>query len=740
MNNKWTPETNGEELKLLLSNLGVDDKSKSKLVEETGDLLSMCGDPKEKDNSSVGLAFGYVQSGKTMSFTALAAMARDNDYQIVIVIAGISTNLVNQSTDRLKKDLQLGNRTWYNQKWTTVIKNPPGISERDTMQTILSEWKHPTFLEEDRRSILITVMKNRNHLSNLIQIFDTLNLENVPVLIIDDEGDQASLNTLENRNAREGITREELDAERHYSTIHRQIEQLRNLCSHHTLVQYTATPQANLFINIMNRLSPDFIKLLTPGAAYTGAERYFIQEPELVRSIPSRDIPTNDNIVPEVPDSLIYALQLYFIGVCLGRLRRSKPDYRSMMIHPSRLQYDQNWFYMWVNSIKERFSLTLQQSDSFVEKQDLVNQFKSAYNDIRQTEVNMPSFNELIGNQMSTDRLMHSIHSTRILLVNSSRGQTPSIDWKNNYSHILVGGQSMSRGFTVEGLTVTYMPRNIGTGNVDTIQQRARFFGYKSGYIGLCRVYLDSDTILAYRDYVEHEKNLRNTLKSHSDSGRHLNMWERTVILNDAYRLARNNIFSNRFLRRNFSETWITVNYPYSSTRIVQHNHQVINRFIESHKFHDFKISSSVTNEQTHSITNIKLSHALTDLLIPYYTSDPDDSDRMTTLSALTQNYIDTDHDANAAVYLMSKNNIRSRSVNETGQITNYFQGRNVNTEYPGDREIKSDDGLTIQIHRLNLSGGPISDNDNDSDDVYGLAIYLPGSIGKTMISQGEDI
>jgi hypothetical protein len=81
--------------------------------------------------------------------------------------------------------------------------------------------------------------------------------------------------------------------------------------------------------------------------------------------------------------------------------------------------------------------------------------------------------------------------------VNATAGQTPRIDWGQSYGWLLVGGQAMDRGITVEGLTVTYMPRGRGVNNADTIQQRARFFGYKRRYLGFCRVYLEQGAINA---------------------------------------------------------------------------------------------------------------------------------------------------------------------------------------------------------------------------------------------------
>src|SRR5690606_16428091 len=120
-------------------------------------------------------------------------------------------------------------------------------------------------------------------------------------------------------------------------------------------------------------------------------------------------------------------------------------------------------------------------------RNELLREFKEAYDDLNLTVTDLPAFEEL-----TNTRLLHSIKNTRIMEINASRGRTPEIRWSDFYSHILVGGQAMDRGFTVEGLTVSYMPRPLATGQVDTTLQRARFFGYKGPYLGFCRVWLDN--------------------------------------------------------------------------------------------------------------------------------------------------------------------------------------------------------------------------------------------------------
>lgn len=733
--NTWTPVTGGEETSGLLDRLSIGDESKRNLIDEAANILSLCGNPSHAESSSVGLAFGYVQSGKTMSFTTLTTLARDNGYQIIIIIAGISTALVNQSTERLMDDLDLRRR--FDRKWIGVIQNPIGPSVKEQIETVLSEWKHPTFPEDERRSVLITVMKNTHHLLNLVGVLEDLDLRGVPVLIIDDESDQASLNTRERRNALDGLDDEDIIPESHQSTIFRRIDAIRELCPHHSLVQYTATPQANLFINILNRLSPNFIQLLTPGVGYTGGQRYFVQEQHLVRAIPGGDIPSDDNILDEPPASLINALQQYFVGAVVGKVRRDARS-RSMMIHPSRLQFDQNWYHVWVTNIVQRFVLTLQQDDNDADKIELLREFRNAYDDLSQTDGDLPEFGSLIGRVETSDRLEHVINSTQIELVNSSRGRTPMIDWQNEYSHILIGGQAMSRGFTVEGLTVTYMPRSIGVGNVDTIQQRARFFGYKSSYIGLCRVYLDRQSIDAYTQYVEHEQILRSSLESHRQTNRHLNDWERKVVLGNAYRIARNNIFANQINRERFIERWITIDYPHFTLPMIRSNRFNINSFISKYRddFIEDQGDDRRTEEQRHYALSLNLNQLFDELLNNISIVEPDDSNDFTNIMTLIQYAIEHDQDLQAEVYIMSKGSNRNRRVTSDGLIQEYFQGSNRRTGYEGDRSIKDPDLLTVQIHSLNILSA--DGNNTLHGDVYGLTFWIPSTIGKVFTTQGD--
>src|SRR5262249_42263439 len=141
---------------------------------------------------------------------------------------------------------------------------------------------------------------------------------------------------------------------------------------------------------------------------------------------------------------------------------------------------------------------------------EVIEDFRRAYDELQRTERNLPGFDEIV------QKLPRALRNTTVIEFNTrGRPKTPEINWRNAEGWILVGGQAVDRGFTVDSLTVTYMPRGMGTGNADTLQQRARFFGYARarGYFGLCRVYLEQAMRTAYEDYVEHEELMRGELR-----------------------------------------------------------------------------------------------------------------------------------------------------------------------------------------------------------------------------------
>ena len=114
----------------------------------------------------------------------------------------------------------------------------------------------------------------------------------------------------------------------------------------------------------------------------------------------------------------------------------------------------------------------------------------------------------------------------------------------------------MDRGFTIRELSVTYMPRGAGIGNADTIQQRARFFGYKRNYLGHCRLFLETDALDAFRAYVIHEEEMRKELITLQASGKPLSDWKRRFILDSDLKPCRANVIEHDYGRGNFADDW----------------------------------------------------------------------------------------------------------------------------------------------------------------------------------------
>lgn len=739
-NANWNPFV-GDETSELLRSKGFANPDRTlnengvRVLDETYRIMQVCGNPNTVSNSETGIVIGYVQSGKTLSFTTLTALASDNRYRIIIVLGGTTKPLLLQSTARLRKDLRIDNRYGFEQKWIQIT-NPETQEDFDTITNALDQWSNPTFPKERCKSILITVMKNGNRLQNLAELLRDVNLIGVPTLIIDDEGDQASLNTRARWAARQGIDVEDL-TENDVSTIYRRITTLRNIFPHHTFLQYTATPQANLFINIMDRLSPNFIKLLTPGDEYTGGIQFFRENPNLIREIPMDNISNATQQLQEPPESLLEALRVFYLGVVAGTVLESfklpSQRNRSMLVHPSRLQGDHTTFYGWVNTIKESWRRLLSGNDED-EKADLLRDFRTSYDDLQMTVSDLPAFETL------TDfNLVHAIQYTPIVEVNSRRGATPQINWQDSYSWILVGGQSMDRGFTVEGLTVTYMPRNIGVGNVDTIQQRARFFGYKRSYLGYCRVFLDQVTIDAYNFIVEHEEDVRSRLVGFDVSNRHLNDWDREAVLDQMLNLTRANILYDGLDRDRFGNDWFRINAPHDTENLIQSNTTALLHFLNTKAamFAEDEGHANRTQEQKHLVARIPMKECLEHLLNKLKYTRESDSATYSSLRGILKGYLDEHPDDDCLVYLMSANTLdnwtrRIRRLDRNDEIQQLFQGRNPRTGeviYPGDSEIKNENLLTLQVHLLNI-------RDTDFESVPTLAIWIPEHIGRDVIRQ----
>jgi hypothetical protein len=721
MDGRWRPVVGPETLDFL--NYSVPEPARDGVRDSAVAILSKGISPTEAGQQTA-LVVGYVQSGKTMSFETVAALARDNGFQIVIVVTGTSNPLFSQSTGRLRRDLRLDDdqraRRWIH------FQNP---SNEDAIvapiRDALDGWRDAATPEEYKRTILVTVLKNHRRLQNLAGLLAGLDLRGVPVLIIDDEADQASLNTQV--------------AQGQESTTYRCLMALRRSLPSHTYIQYTATPQAPLLISIIDSLSPNVVQVLEPGADYVGGLEFFGRNQPHVRVIPPQDVPTTTNPLTEPPDSLLEALRIFMVGVTAGLRASGNRGNRSMLVHPSYRTAQHQEFYGWVRDIFEEWKRVLSLPDTDVYKQELLEDFRDAHADLQQTVGDaLPPFETLVADFRS------AFLNTRVLEVNARVGETPQVNWRDVYGWIVVGGQAMDRGFTVEGLTVSYMPRGVGVGNVDTVQQRARFFGYKRAYFGYCRAYLEQGTLTAFQNYSVHEEDIRGQLQEFQDSGRPLNEWKRAFLLDQRLRPCRQNVLQFGYIQGRFSDDWVNPRVVLASDEVLQSNRGVVGRFVEAQVWADNPGHPQRTDAQRHLVCeNLRLQIVLESLLSPLRITGVTDSQRNTGLLLQLMRAIENDPEELCDVYRMSPAQRRQRGIDDDGEVTNLYQGEfpvyprdQRGQVYPGDRAIRDDNKVTVQIHTLDLTrnGNVVAEN------VSVVAVWVPARLARSWLAQEPQV
>jgi len=710
---RWVP-VSGKETELLLSS-AVSEDSRENVRLGAVSVLAKGISPNSGSGRETGLVIGYVQSGKTTSFETVIALARDNKFRIIIVIAGTSNPLFEQSTKRLERDLQI-NDPKLPRRWKYLLNpslNTEGVLP--AIRNVLEEWDDSSIPSDEKRTILIAVLKNHQRLQQLSELVNKLDLHQVPVLVVDDEADQAGLNNKINKQQE--------------STTYRCLMTLREKLHLHSYIQYTATPQAPLLISLIDSLSPNFVQVLDPGTAYVGGKDFFGEDQRYIRIIPNDEIAIATNSFDSPPDSLISALRIYLLGVASGIGSNDGIHNRSMLIHPSHLTILHEQYAHWIRNILSHYKRILHLDLDEPDRHDLIDEFCVSYKDLKQSSPDrLPPFEKL------QQKLMSAIRNTQVIEINARGNGTPSVDWHSSYGWILVGGQAIDRGFTVEGLTVTYMPRGVGIANADTIQQRARFFGYKMPYMGYCRVYLSQDTLRAYKSYVEHEENIRSQLINFQSYNQPLNDWKRAFVLDSNLRPCRKQVLDLDYSRVDFSGKWIYPTQILTSNDVLEANQQAISIFCHNINFYQDQGHPDRTKNQIHHVCkNITLKRVIEKLLVPMRIARKSDSLQNTALLLLLSDIIQTNPSENCAVYIMSPDTKRTREVYPDGSISELFQGRGEN--YRGDRNIYDCENVTVQIHILDLAQecGTVIER------VPTIAVRIPERLGQNMVVQDPE-
>ncbi len=465
-------------------------------------VVGQLADPGIRALSKKGLVVGHVQSGKTANYAAVLAKAADSGYRLFIVLAGVHNALRSQTQARLDRDV-IGDRTsqWYR------------LTDVDHDFGVVSDGAGLLSARELRN--LIVIKKNAARLKRLRDWLKDIPegvRERCPAVIIDDEADQASPNTK--------AARDELSA------INDLTREIFDLLKSGVYVGYTATPFANVFIDptVADDLFPEnFIIDLPRPDGYFGAEEVFgrgsvgedgddLGGHDMVRRIPETDAAScrppskkedREAFHPDVPSSLRSAVLWFVLSIAIRRSRGQSNRHSSMLVHTS--QYVAPHFSMAAKL--EELLHELRLTDPGQLQTELAEIWDSESLRVPSSDfgIEHAGFGELVGH---IDSVLEGI---RVVVDNGQSMDRLDYTTGETQSVIAVGGSTLSRGLTLEGLVVSYFLRTSRT--YDTLLQMGRWFGFRGGYQDLPRIWVTDEMREQFRFLATIEEELRQDIR-----------------------------------------------------------------------------------------------------------------------------------------------------------------------------------------------------------------------------------
>lgn len=518
--------------KLLLSKrLPADVITSTDTVTDT--ILDRMGNPNETGSwDRKGMVVGHVQSGKTQNYTGLVCKAADAGYRLIVVIAGIHNNLRNQTQGRIDEGF-VGRDTGRLEKKET--KDKPrviGVGKFDdrkapvSLTTTLRDFNKATATTNTSQiasyavPVVLVIKKNSRTLANLVDWLKEhstthgTDMVDQPMLLIDDEADNASIDIKYGKGE--------------VSRINGQIRELLALFRRSCYVGYTATPFANIFIDpdsddevYRQDLFPrHFIIGLDAPTNYFGARKVFIDGvPDEEDERPSylRFIEDNGDVLPvkhkidhnltALPESMIDALRCFLVARVIRNARGQSSQHASMLVNASRFtgvqELIRNRLHEQLKTIEDAIRVDGGLEDAAERNPDIAELKRCWEHEYRDAGL---SWNEV------REGLLPVVASAQVLSVNAA--SSSSLDYEGGglgQTVIAVGGFSLSRGLTLEGLTVSYFLRN--SVMYDTLMQMGRWFGYRPNYEDLCRIWMPEEAASWYAHIGEATEELQLELK-----------------------------------------------------------------------------------------------------------------------------------------------------------------------------------------------------------------------------------
>ena len=502
------------------------------LEKNTLSILKNLSEDTSNGSAIKGLVMGYVQSGKTTSIEGLITMAADWGYNVFIMLSGIIENLRLQNLNRLNQDIECGNNG--NIHWKFV-------DEKNLTMTPIQD------LIESNKKIVLVNLKNSTRLLNLKKWLlgaSEATLKKAKILLIDDEADQAGLNTGNiNNNERSIINSQITDL----------IDKHLNVFGAMNYIGYTATPYGN-FLNETGSIYPkDFIFMLPKSRKYIGAQEIFGYEElldkkvdglNIKREITKEDVKKINEIEKGECTSLPKSLKdaVYWFICCLATYRKKGiVSPLTMLIHTNRKTNTQKQISDaisdWLNNNpkdkmlyrcreiyeKETKKFTRQNFYDVMDNYGTIIEdyleFDDIEDEIKEILNIKVDYAKNIDEEVKYSRGLHSVIDNCAIESILNESENPRLAYpskgKVDFStgFIVTGGDTLSRGLTLEGLIVTYFCRKVAT--CDTLMQMGRWFGYKVGYELMPRIWLDQKNLQQFVDLTKVEIELRRDLEKY---------------------------------------------------------------------------------------------------------------------------------------------------------------------------------------------------------------------------------
>lgn len=527
----------------------------SQLDDLTDRILDKLFNPQRDDViiNKKGLVVGQVQSGKTANYTGLICKAADAGFNLIIILAGIHNNLRSQTQTRIDEgflgfDTQNTRAYDMNRTIRIGVGLIPGfdnaIANSYTTSTERGDFTKQAantagFNFNNPQPIILVIKKNVSVLKRLYSWLKSQSthdiIANKSLLLIDDEADNASINT-----SRDGDDP---------TAINKNICKIIKLFNRSAYVGYTATPFANIFIPLdKDDLFPkDFIINLPAPDNYIGPEKVFGtsanpdgNEDLLPIVFPVTD---SDTFVPaghkrddpkptidDIPESLKTAIKCFIITCAIRIARGQENKHNSMLIHVSRFQAWQNHLKIIIDRLFKYYKSEIEANDPTIMEEfrqifeeDTPN-YRS-YCSITREIMNSPVLSR-VDNRMRLHTwneikplLYRTVQKIEVKSINGTSGDSLTYyeNEKNGISVIAIGGDKLSRGLTLEGLSVSYFLR--ASKMYDTLMQMGRWFGYRPGYVDLCRLFTSNELNEWYRHITLASDELREEFRYLAESG-----------------------------------------------------------------------------------------------------------------------------------------------------------------------------------------------------------------------------